>query len=325
MLSITKTPLRISFMGGGTDFPEFFNKYSGGVISTTIDKYVYVLINKKFDKSIKLSYSEIENVKNVNQINHILIKEILKKFKIINNLEITSIADIPSLGTGLGSSSAFTISTLKSINQFLGNQDINKKQIAELACNIEIDLSKSPIGIQDQYACSFGGLNHISFANKKVEVKKILLSNNEKLNLENSLILVYTNRTRKSNDILKGHRQNILLKKNINFLKETNDQTAILLENFERGNIDFLAESLNKSWELKKKFNSNVTSKYIDELINYGISNGAIGGKLLGAGKGGFLLFYVPKLNRKKFISSFKSNIILDFKFENQGSKLISF
>jgi D-glycero-alpha-D-manno-heptose-7-phosphate kinase len=325
MITLSRSPLRISFIGGGTDFPNFYNKYSGGVISGAIDKYVYVSINKKFDKKIKLSYSKTEIVDQIADVKHPLIKCILNKYKVRKNIELISLADIPSTGTGLGSSSAFTLSTISSINKHLNNNQLSKSKLAELACEIELIKNKSPIGIQDQYACSYGGLNHISFIKNKVKINKKKINKNEIMEIEKSLILVYTNITRKANDVLSKHKSKIEKNKNIEFLKETNYQTEILLEKLNEGNIDYLPTALNISWSLKKKFNSSVSNSYIDKLINFGLDNGAKGAKLLGAGKGGFVLFLIDKRKKNKFISNFKNNECLEIKFDNHGTKVINF
>jgi len=325
MVSISKTPLRISFIGGGTDFPNFFKKYNGGVISATINKYVYVNINNKFDNKIKLSYSKNEIVDKVNDIKHPLIKYILKSYKINNNIELISLADIPSSGTGLGSSSAFTLSTISSLNYHINNNLLSKNELAKLACDIEISKNKSPIGIQDQYACSHGGFNHISFKKNKVLVKKIKIKKNDINEIENSLVLVYTNVTRKANDILIKHKNKINQNNNIEYLKQTNEQTDILLENLNRGNINYISNALNISWELKKKFNSSVSNEHIDRLIKFGLDNDAKGAKLLGAGRGGFVLFYIDKKKKNKFISKFSKNKCMSVKFDYSGTKVINF
>jgi len=325
MVTITRTPLRISFIGGGTDFPNFYEKYGGGVISTTIKKYVYVSVNNKFDNRIKLSYSQNENVKNIKDIKHTLIKNILIKYKIKKNLELVSLADIPSTGTGLGSSSAFTISAISSINKHYFNKYFSKKKLADLACDIEINQNKSPIGIQDQYACSYGGLNYISLNKKKITVNRVKVSKSDLNYLQNSLVLVYTNITRNANNILSKHQAKIKKNTKLDFLKETNDHTLLLLENLNKGNIDYLSESLNKSWNLKKQFNRSVSNNYIDKLIEFGLENGARGAKLLGAGKGGFVLFYVNQRKKNNFVSKFKKNTTLDVELDDLGTKVTIF
>ena len=325
MISLSRSPLRISFIGGGTDFPAFYNKYDGGVISAAIDKYVYVSANKKFDKKIKLSYSRNEIVEKISDVKHPLIKCILNKYKIKKNIEIVSLADIPSTGTGLGSSSAFTLSAISSLNKHLNNKILSKSKLAELACEIELIKNKSPIGIQDQYACSYGGFNHISFSKNKIKINKIKINDSDLRELEDSLVLVYTNLTRKANDILDKHKSKIEKNKNIEFLKETNNQKNILLENLNNGNLNYIPTALNTSWTLKKKFNPSVSNLYIDDLINFGLSNGAKGAKLLGAGKGGFVLFYIDRRKKNKFISIFKNNQCMELKFDNIGTKVIKF
>ena len=321
MIHLTRSPLRVSLMGGGTDFPSYFNNYNGAVISFTINKYVYVLTKEKFDKKIKLSYSKNEHPKEVKKIKHNLIRHIFNYMKIKNNIEFTSLADIHSHGTGLGSSSAFTLASVASLNSYLNNRSFTKKKMAEIACHIEIEKNKSPIGYQDQYASAFGGFNFINFKKSGVTVKKMNFSSDELKFLNNSLILYNTNIFRKTNSILSYHLNNISNNKNTLYLKELFEETLLLNENLIKKNLDFIPKSLNKSWELKKKFNDKTINKKVENLINKGKRNGAKGAKLLGAGKGGFILFFVNPKEKKKFISTMGPKNILNFDFDNFGTR----
>jgi len=321
MIHITKSPLRVSLIGGGTDFPSYFNKKKGAVISFTIDKYVYVIVKNKFDKKIKLSYSSNEIPKNIDSIKHHLIRHIFKYYKIKNNIELISLADIHAKGTGLGSSSAFTLSTLASINSYLKNKKLNKKELAKEACKIEIELNKSPIGVQDQFASSYGGFNFIEFKDSNVSVKKLPLNNLDINFLNSRLILFNTNIVRQTNSILSNHLNNILVNKNLKYLDQLYEETLILKKHIFDKNFDYIPQSLNRSWELKKKFNHKTNNTIIDNLINKGIKSGACGAKLLGAGKGGFILFYVNKNKKNKFINSMGSQNIVNYKFDMHGTK----
>lgn len=313
----------MSFVGGGTDFESFFSDNPGGVISTSIDKYVYVTIKEKFDQGIKLSYSNNENITKISQIKHKLIKKIFQKYSIKSGIELSSLADIHSKGTGLGSSSAFSLCTISSIRKYLGLKDLNKYNLAIEAYNIEKSINNSAMGVQDQFASSFGGLNYISFYKKKILVKKIKLNRDELSYIENNLFLVYTDTKRSASNILKRHNKIIGLNNNkIKFLRKMHDEVHNTYSNLKRGNIEYISDSIKNSWELKKNFNDDVTNKDIDRLINYGLRNGASASKLLGAGLGGFVLFYVNKRKRKEFLDAFSKKKVLSLKIDHDGTKL---
>lgn len=314
---ICKTPHRISFVGGGSDFKEFFQFDDGKVISATIDKYMYVSMKKSY-KDIHIKYSQYEHVSKVNQIKHPIIKEVLKFYK-LNNVDISSFSDIPG-GTGLGSSSAFTLSLINAANNIINNKSLSKKELARLACYIEIEKVKSNIGYQDQYSCCFGGLNEIKFTNKAT-ITKPLHINKDALNRFNSnLILIDTGLQRSASEILTSQKQNMYknIKKIQNMVK--------LCDNFKNElkneNYKSCGEIINESWRIKKTFSENITNKKIDYLINYLIKNGAYGCKLLGAGMGGFIMCLANSKSRKKIQENIKNIKIIKFKFENQGAQL---
>lgn len=319
---ITRSPLRVSFIGGGTDFESFFSKYQGGVISTSIDKYVYVTIKKKFDNGIKLSYSANENINNTSQIKHKLIKKIFQKYKVKSGVELSSLADIHSKGTGLGSSSAFSLCTISSIRKYLSLTNLSKSDLAKEAYNIEKLMNNSAMGVQDQFASSFGGLNYISFYKKKISVSRINLNKDELKQLEKNLYLVYTDTNRSASNILKKHNKIIgLNNKKIEFLKRMYEEVHNTYLNLKSGNIEYIMDSIKNSWELKKNFNNDVTNKDIDRLIKYGLNNGASASKLLGAGLGGFVLFYVDKQRRKEFLNAFSKKKLFNLKIDHDGTK----
>lgn len=322
---ISRSPLRVSFIGGGTDFEDFFKFHEGGVISTSINKYVYVLIKDKFTKGIKLSYSSNENVENTSKIKHKLIKEIFQKYKVENNIELISIADIHAQGTGLGSSSAFSLATINSLRNFLSLKSLSRQSLALEAFNLEKSINNSAMGIQDQFASCYGDFNYISFFKNKVKVKKISLGKDERDYLENNFFLIYSETSRSASNILKKHNKIINNKDKTKFLIKMTDEVKKTYLQLKKGNIDYLINSINNSWLLKKQFNSEVSNKKIDDLINHGMSNGAKAAKLLGAGVGGFILFCVEKKNQANFKKSFKKYKILNLKIDNEGTKLIKF
>jgi len=316
---LSKTPLRISFVGGGTDYFTDFETH-GRVIVTTINKYLYVLLNKKYDQNIRVSYSETENVKNISSIKHVLIKETLKNFKINNGVEVVTSADIPSSGSGLGSSSALTVGLTNAINKFK-NLKLNKKNLAKISCKIEVEKCLKPIGMQDQYSTAFGGFNKIEFKKKDIIVKKIILPK-KRLNLfKKNLLLFYTGINRKADKIL------LKIKKNNKQFKHFY-KLVDLVDNFEHelihGNLMNIGEILHENWMLKKDLSSKVSTININEIYKNAINAGAKGGKLLGAGGGGYLLFFANQNKHSKIIKSLTKLNLIDFDFENNGSQAFS-
>lgn len=322
MMIISKTPLRISFVGGGTDIETFYNNHEGAVLSTGISLFVYCIIQKRFDDLVVVNYSKKEIVNNVNEVKHDLVREAMKKAGIYNGVEITTLSDIHSKGSGLGSSSAITVGLLNAFYSFVGLQKSNK-EIAEDACDIEINILKSPIGKQDQYAAAFGGLHKYTF-NKYgvVNEKKILINENNLEKLNNNLFLVYTGVVREANNVLKEQKNNA--HKNENDLIKLSKMADYLIGEFDNGNIDSIGKMLHENWMMKKKFTSNMSKPEIDELYDLGLKSGAVGGKLLGAGGGGFILFYVPEDNHKRFKESIKSKYrIIPINLENAGTRIV--
>ncbi len=318
---ISKTPFRISFTGGGTDFKDFYEQTPGLIISTTIDKYMFITVNKRFDHTLRVSYSKTEIVERVEEIKHPIIRECLKWVGIKNGIEITSIADIPS-GTGLGSSSSFTVGLLHALYAYLG-QHKSANDLALAACQIEIDILGEPIGKQDQYAAAYGGLLRMEFNNdENVFVDPIICSKQTKDILNNNLLLFYTGMTRSASNILKHHQNKI--KKNFSQLTEIRDFSNILKETLQNGKkFDSIGEILDKSWKIKKQLTNNITNDTVEDIYQTAIKGGAVGGKLLGAGGGGFLLLYCPSHKQKALRSKLKHLRELPFQLESQGSKII--
>ena len=326
---ITRTPLRITFTGGGSDIPSYFHKYEGHCINATIDKYVYVLVKKRFDNKIYLKYSENEVVDKVDDIKHDFTREALKFLKIDYGLEIINWADIPTRGTGLGSSSSFLVGLLNALHTLNGNV-ATKEQVSKEACYIEIIKCGKPIGYQDQYAAAYGGVNQMIFKQdvKTGDRKKVLKFNfndQELGNISDRLMLFYTGITRDSDTILSDQNKNMnndndvihAMKKNVKLSKWFSNELM-------QRNFYSIGEALEKNWELKKQFSSKITNKKITELYELGIVNGATSGKILGAGGGGFIMFYVEPHNRHKLISRLSEEYKhMPFSIDPYGSRVL--
>lgn len=320
---ISKTPFRISFLGGGTDLKSFYKENSGSVISTSIDKYIYLSMHNYFYPSrYLLKYSKTEEVGSVNEIEHNIIREVFKRFE-IKNIDFNSTADIPS-GTGMGSSSAFTAGLINLCSAFNG-QRLPQHEIARLACEIEIDVLKDPIGKQDQYGTAIGGFKKINFnSDESVDITPIFLNQQKMLKLQNNLLLFHTNQTRSASSILSEQNKNTInSKKVVNNLKKMSSLADQLFLDLKSQNIEHFGDYLHESWQYKKELASKVSNKNIDELYDIGIKNGAKGGKLLGAGGSGFLLFYVPENKHENIKKALKSCQELPFNFEEEGTKII--
>ena len=318
---ISKTPFRISFVGGGSDHFNHISKIPGKVISTTINKYMYININKKHDEKVRLSYSVTENTNNVKELNHLIIKRSLEYFSIKKGIEITTLADIPSSGSGLGSSSALCVGLTKALNKFKG-KEINRENLAKTAAIIEIKKCKKPIGMQDHYSAAYGGFNSITFnQNKTVNVKKIQISENRLNIFKQHLIMFYSGINRKADKILGKIQKE--KKHNTNY-----EVLANLANQFEyelsEGDIQNTAEILNKNWMLKKNLHQSVSSSNLNEIYDNALKAGAKGGKLLGAGGGGYFLFFAKPSNHKKLIKRLSKFKQINFDFSNDGSSYLS-
>jgi D-glycero-alpha-D-manno-heptose-7-phosphate kinase len=323
---ISKTPYRISFFGGGTDYPEWYLKYGGQVLSATINKYCYITcryLPPFFPHKHRIVYSEIENVKNLNQINHPSVKAVLKKFKINQGLEIHYDGDLPAR-SGLGSSSSFTVGLINALSTLLGS-NLSKKKLALGALEIEQDILKEQVGSQDQIAAAYGGLNCIKFnKNKTFSVKPLVISKYKKKNLENHIVLCFTGISRLAPSVASQKLLNISSKtKKFEKIKYFTKEGIKILQN-DKYTISDFGKLLTESWEIKKSLADIVSNSEIDKIFNEGIRNSAIGGKLLGAGAGGFLMFLVPPEKKSLFIKRMKKYICLPIKFDNFGSSLLN-
>lgn len=322
---ICRTPLRMSFVGGGSDLKEYYKKKKGAVLSTTINKYIYVSINKKFDDNIRLSYSVMENVDNIINIKHSIIRNALKYLKIEKGIEITSISDVPSKGTGLGSSSSFTVSLVHALYKYLG-LEISKQELGRLASYIEIDMCGEVIGKQDQYSAAFGGINLIEFnEDDSVTLSPVLITPNTKKKIEESIILFFTGRIRSASDLLKKQSENIKQPHKRVLISDMVDLAYDMKNLIENNDFESFGKLLDKNWKLKKQLFSEISDNEIDDLYSSGIKAGATGGKLLGAGNGGFIMFYADPDKHFEITKTMISKGLkkFSFNFDNTGSKII--
>jgi D-glycero-alpha-D-manno-heptose-7-phosphate kinase len=321
---VTKTPLRMSFVGGGSDLPVFYRRFGGAVVSTAIDKFVYLTINQKFDHKIRICYSRVEEPASVAKIKHPLVRESLKMLEISGGIEIMSNADIPAKGSGLGSSSSFTIGLLHALHAYR-REFASADRLARESCQIEIERCGEPIGKQDQYAAAFGGFNFIQFnPDDSVSVDPIICRRETLQSLQAGTLVFYTGITRSASGILK-HQQQALAseKKKQRSLRRMVKLAHEMRDELQRNNAGVFGEMLHENWELKRSLAAQVSSDRIDGWYGRARKAGAIGGKLLGAGSGGFLMFYAPPDRHDAIVRELKELRPVSFGFEPQGSKII--
>ncbi len=321
---ISRTPLRISFTGGGSDLASFYRKFWGAVISTSIDKYIYVTVNKPFEPVIRLKYSKTEEVDDIQAIEHQYFREILEYMHIDKYIEITSMADIPSKWSWLGSSSSFTVAALHALYAYK-SQHISPEQLAQEACMIEIDKCGEPIGKQDQYAAAYGGFNFIKFnPDDTVSVEPIICLPETKKRLSENLIMLYTGITRSASTILADQNTNIISdEKKQEIMKQMVQLTYDLKEQLENNNLNNFGEILHKNWLLKKEMSGWISNPQIDERYDKAMQAWALWGKILGAGWWWFFLFYVPKDRQEDVYTALRDLKKVKFNFDNTGSKII--
>lgn len=318
---IVQTPLRVSFFGGGTDFKDFFLREGGCVLTSAIDKYIFVTIKKRFDKKLRVGYTRTEVVDNISEIQHELIREALNITRINDGVEITTMGDIPSAGSGLGSSSTVAVGALHAMYTLL-DEIVTRERLAREACEIEIDRLHKPIGIQDQYIAAYGGLRFLEFTQDgKVLVTRVELSESKIRRLNENLLLFYTGRTRRSDDILDEQQRNIDVR--LEILHQMKQLAYQACDELHLGNLDALGELLHESWELKKQLASRISNGEIDEIYQSARKSGAIGGKITGAGGGGFLLLYCPHDKQEAVRNTLSRLQELPFQLEPDGSKVI--
>ena len=320
---ISRTPYRISFFGGGTDYPKWYEEHDGSVLSATINKYSYItckVIPQIFDYKYRLRYFKTEQVDEIDQINHPSFRESLRFHKINEPLELVHTGDLPA-GTGLGSSSSFTVGLVNILNAHLNNH-ISKRKLALDSINIEQNFIKECVGSQDQVACSFGGLNNIKFNKSNVfEVNPIVVNNSTIKNLEDHLCLFFTGFTRNASSIAQDQINN--LSKNYTSLNELKDQVDLAIDLLYKNNINDFGKLLNEQWRLKKSLSCKISSTFIDSAYDKAMSLGALGGKILGAGSGGFLIFIIDPNFKEKLISKMDNLHYVPINFENLGSQII--
>lgn len=320
---LSRAPVRISMGGGGTDLPSYYEKHGGFLLAASINKFVHIMLNKRFEDSIRLSYSKTEIVNNVKDIEHRIFRESMKFANVKKQVEIVSIADVPS-NCGLGTSSTFTVALLSALFSYIRDHK-TLEEIAECACNIEINLLKEPIGKQDQYAATFGGFNAYTF-NKdgSVEVDAVNISEGAMMELQSNLFLFYLNKNRSAGDILK-HQNKKTKQKNTDVLDRLHKIKDIGLYTrkiLEKNKIDEFGDLLHEHWLIKKGLSDKISDPFIDEAYETAMKNGAIGGKVIGAGGGGFLLFYCPKEKTKLVAAMEKMGLKATwFAFEHEGVK----
>ena len=322
---VSKTPLRVSFFGGGSDIPQFYNRKPGMVISTSINRHIQIALNRCKTDHVRAIYSKMEVVDTAEKIEHDRIRESLKYFNVNSNIEICSFSDVPTKGTGLGSSSTFTVGLTNALYK-MQKIGYNKSDLAELACLIEINLCGDPIGKQDQYAATYGGFNVIRFDSSGVEVTPINVGSRslEKLN-ENLLCYSTGNNGRSTSDILSDQVKNLETEKSSAF-----NNTSLMVDIAEAGlkylknnKIDDFGSLLNESWMLKRKLSSKISTTDIDLMYEIATSAGALGGKLLGAGGGGYMLFYVPESRRNSVTLAMREFRRFHFNFTDYGSTAV--
>ena len=320
---ITRTPLRISFAGGGSDFPAVYRRSSGAVVATTINKYMYITVNRKFDEKIRASYSITEMVDRVDDLKHELIREALRMTGITGGIEITSISDIPSRGTGLGSSSTYTVGLLHALHAFAGRH-VDARRLAEEACGIELDRLGKPIGKQDQYIAAYGGLQFIRFEADGVLVEPLRPGGEFRRELEEHLLLLYTGLTRRADTILGEQQRNFedgdaALGGVLRLRDLAVDLRAAILDR----RLGAVGEILDAGWQIKRGLASGISTSQIDEWYAAARAAGAVGGKVVGAGGGGFLLLFAAPRDHARIRERLPSLRPVPIRFEPFGSRII--
>ena len=318
---ITQTPLRISFLGGGTDFREYFLKEDGWVLSSAIDKYIFVTIKERFDDKIHVGWTRTERVDHVHELQHELVRECLRKTGIERGIEISTMGDIPADGSGLGSSSTVTVGLLNAMYTYMGTPK-EQETLAREACEIEIDILGNPIGIQDQYIAAYGGLRFIHFGRDgQIRVESVKIEREQLRRFNQNLMLFYTNITRKAGSILDEQVQRI--DDTYGILYELKKLALDARGALESGEFDDLGQLMHAGWALKRQLASRISNSNIDDLYDAALKAGAYGGKIAGAGGGGFLLLYCPRAHQDSVRKTLHGLSELSFHLESDGSKVI--
>jgi D-glycero-alpha-D-manno-heptose-7-phosphate kinase len=323
---IVRSPLRVSLGGGGTDLPSYYREHGGFLVAAAIDRYVYIILNQRFTEGFLLKYSRLEEVGTVDEIRHPIIREAIKAAGITQtNLEITSMADIPG-GTGLGSSGSFTTALLKALHTYQKNI-IHPSELAEQACDLELNKLGEPIGKQDQYIAAIGGITAFTYhKDGRVEFRPCKITEETLFNLEDNLLLFFTGYSRSASAILKDQDDKSKLHDsamldNLHFTKELGYKS---LDALESGNLDEFARLMDVHWQRKKSRSSGMSNAHINEWYDHAMTNGAIGGKLIGAGGGGFLMFYAHDKTKLRHAMRAKGLQEVRFRFDFEGSKVVA-
>jgi len=322
---VTRTPVRIPLGGGGTDLPSYYTQYGGFLISAAIDKYIYITVNKRFEKSIRVSYSSTEIADSVDDIKHPIVREALRLLKVDSGIEITSIADVPS-NTGLGSSSSFTVGLLNALHTYK-NEKVNAKDLAEEACYIEIELLKEPIGKQDQYAAAFGGIICLEIDRLgSIKTTPLKLSEDSLDQLESNTLLFYTGIKRSASEVLSSQNKNASLnqEKIIQGMHQIKKIGLEIKEAFEKEDLETFGKLLDQHWQIKKTLSDKITQDKIDQWYEIAKKNGALGGKLMGAGGGGFFMFFCNN-GKNGFRKKMEQEELKEMRFrlDFEGSKVL--
>jgi D-glycero-alpha-D-manno-heptose-7-phosphate kinase len=318
---ITQTPLRIGLLGGGTDLPDYYREHGGRVLNCAIDKYVYVIVKQRFDDDIYVNYSKKEIVSRVEDLEHELVRETMRMTGVTSGVEITTLADIPSAGSGLGSSSAVTVGLLQALFAYQGHQ-VSAGELAERACTIEIERCGKPIGKQDQYIAAFGGIRDIRFGpGEEVVPEEVELSATDRRALQRNILLFYTGITRSADPILAEQNANIKARRpQLDLLR---DLAVFAADRLRGGDLDVVGAAMRESWEAKRKLASGVSNSRIDEAVSRALDAGASGAKLTGAGGGGFLLVICPMERQQAVRDSLADMRELPVKLDRLGSRVV--
>ena len=318
---IVQTPLRISFFGGGTDFPSFFMEEGGCVLSSAIDKYIFVTVKERFDKKLRIGYTQTEMVDCVDQIQHELIREALRVTGIHQSIEVTTMGDIPSEGSGLGSSSTVTVGALNALYAYSG-EIVSAEKLAKEACDIEIGKLKKPIGIQDQYIAAYGNLRFFEFLpDGQVKVEKLNIDDDFRRALNDCFLLFFTGVSRRADTILTEQKNNI--KDRMSVLREIKQMAYEARKDLEDGNFDAFGSLMHESWESKKRLAGQISNGTLNDIYDTARRAGAIGGKIAGAGGGGFILLYAPYEKHQAIRRALNGLQELPFRLEPDGTKTI--
>jgi len=318
---ITQTPMRISFAGGGTDFPEFFVEHGGAVVSSAIDKFVYCIVKERFDDKIYVNWTKKEIVDSVDQIEHELVREAMRKVGVAKGIEISFLSDIPAEGSGLGSSGSVTVGVLNALYHYVGTTP-TAERLAREACEIEIETLKKPVGVQDQYIAAYGGLRCLEFGpGREVKTDTVHASRTALEDLDNMLMLFFTGKTRASATILSAQKSNIADK--VPVLRQMTQQAHEVRRLLESDAVDRLGALLHHAWESKRKLAQGISSCEMDEIYARAVKAGALGGKIAGAGGGGFFLLCVPSDKRQAVRQALSNLREMPFRLERGGSRVV--